>query len=191
MVMVANKRSKSQMNEDLQLFLASKTETFVDWLHIVLKKLKEVTVTNPEVYKKVGKRKTSESEAEIKKEKKDKKAKKLKKKDVKAEKSLTDDLPVTASALAEKRKVVIMQENQKSSVNEDNFDIPPLSAVQMSTTESELADIEKQIKSVKSRLGLMVESDSDDGDLLNLKAEPGEKQPVKYVLKTFGCIYYF
>lgn len=47
MVMVANKRSKSQMNEDLKLFLASKTETFVDWLHIVLKKLKEVTVTNP------------------------------------------------------------------------------------------------------------------------------------------------
>lgn len=47
MVMVANKRSKSQMNLDLQLFLASKTETFVDWLHIVLKKLKEVTVTNP------------------------------------------------------------------------------------------------------------------------------------------------
>lgn len=47
MVMVANKRSKSQMNEDLQLFLATKTSTFVDWLHIVLKKLKEVTVTNP------------------------------------------------------------------------------------------------------------------------------------------------
>lgn len=47
MVMVANKRSKSQMNEDLQLFLNTKTSTFVDWLHIVLKKLKEVTVTNP------------------------------------------------------------------------------------------------------------------------------------------------
>lgn len=60
MVMVANKRSKSQMNEDLKLFLASKTETFVDWLHIVLKKLKEVTVTNPgevllELYISVGK----------------------------------------------------------------------------------------------------------------------------------------
>lgn len=45
--MVANKRSKSQMNEDLGLFLANKTSTFVEWLHIVLKKLKEVTVTNP------------------------------------------------------------------------------------------------------------------------------------------------
>lgn len=45
--MVANKRSKTQMNEDLGLFLASKTSTFVEWLHIVLKKLREVTVTNP------------------------------------------------------------------------------------------------------------------------------------------------
>lgn len=45
--MVANKRTKSQMNEDLQLFLSTKTSTFVDWLHIVLKKLKEVHVTNP------------------------------------------------------------------------------------------------------------------------------------------------
>lgn len=47
MVMVANKRTKSQMKEDLQLFLSNKTAAFVDWLHIVLKKLKEVTVTNP------------------------------------------------------------------------------------------------------------------------------------------------
>lgn len=46
MVMVANKRSKTQMTEDLNLFLSTKTTTFVNWLHIVLKKLKEVTVTN-------------------------------------------------------------------------------------------------------------------------------------------------
>lgn len=47
MVMVANKRSKNQMNEDLNLFLSNKTSLFVNWLHIVLKKLKEVSVTNP------------------------------------------------------------------------------------------------------------------------------------------------
>lgn len=50
MVMVANKRTKSQMNEDLQLFLNTKTKTFVEWLQIVLKKLKQVTVTNPGIY---------------------------------------------------------------------------------------------------------------------------------------------
>lgn len=47
MVMVANNRSKIQMAQDLELFLSNKTSTFVNWLHIVLKKLKEVTVTNP------------------------------------------------------------------------------------------------------------------------------------------------
>lgn len=94
---------------------------------------------------------------------------------VKVEKSLTDDLPVNAQVLVEKRKVVIMQENQNAAnVIEDNFDIPPLSAVQLSTSESELADIEKQIKNVKSRLGLIVDSDSEeDADFINLKAEPG------------------
>lgn len=44
--MVANKRTKMQMNEDLSLFLKKKTSIFVEWLHVVLKKLKQVTVTN-------------------------------------------------------------------------------------------------------------------------------------------------
>ncbi|XP_077286843.1 nuclear polyadenosine RNA-binding 2 isoform X2 [Arctopsyche grandis] len=44
MVMVANKRTRSQMEEDLQLFLSSNTEAFVNWLHQVLQKLQEVTI---------------------------------------------------------------------------------------------------------------------------------------------------
>ncbi|KAG6442466.1 hypothetical protein O3G_MSEX002372 [Manduca sexta] len=47
MVMVANKRTRSQMEDDLQLFLGDNTELFVNWLHQVLKKLQEVTVTAP------------------------------------------------------------------------------------------------------------------------------------------------
>lgn len=78
MVMVANRRSKSQMIEDLNLFLSAKTSTFVNWLHIVLKKLKEVTVTNPEVYQKALKRKNDvpvddKSSLKVKKEKSHKK----------------------------------------------------------------------------------------------------------------------
>lgn len=78
MVMVANRRSKSQMTEDLNLFLSAKTSTFVNWLHIVLKKLKEVTVTNPEVYQKALKRKNDvpvddKSSLKVKKEKSHKK----------------------------------------------------------------------------------------------------------------------
>ncbi|KAM3960199.1 LOW QUALITY PROTEIN: nuclear polyadenosine RNA-binding 2 [Aphomia sociella] len=47
MVMVANKRTRAQMEDDLQLFLSDNTELFVNWLHQVLKKLQEVTVTAP------------------------------------------------------------------------------------------------------------------------------------------------
>ncbi|XP_049700538.2 zinc finger CCCH domain-containing protein 14 [Helicoverpa armigera] len=47
MVMVANKRTRAQMEDDLQLFLGDNTELFVNWLHQVLKKLQEVTVATP------------------------------------------------------------------------------------------------------------------------------------------------
>lgn len=44
---------------------------------------------------------------------------------------------------------------------DDNFDIPLLSEVADSVNEQELQDIEKKIKSVKSRLGLLVDSDEE------------------------------
>lgn len=46
MVMVANKRSRQQMEDDLQLFLGDSTSTFTAWLHTVLNKLQQVTVNN-------------------------------------------------------------------------------------------------------------------------------------------------
>ncbi|XP_067011511.2 zinc finger CCCH domain-containing protein 14 isoform X2 [Anabrus simplex] len=42
MVMVVNKRTKVQMEDDLQLFLGANTEHFTVWLHQVLQKLEEV-----------------------------------------------------------------------------------------------------------------------------------------------------
>lgn len=44
MIMVANKRSKTQMTEDLSLFLGKHTENFVSWLHNVLERLQEVSL---------------------------------------------------------------------------------------------------------------------------------------------------
>ncbi|KAJ8945431.1 hypothetical protein NQ318_009887 [Aromia moschata] len=165
MVMVANKRSKSQMNEDLNLFLSTKTSTFVDWLHIVLKKLKEVTVTNPEVYKKVVKRKMSAADlpdVKVKKEKKEYILQKAKNEDDIQTKSLTDNLPVSANQLSGHRKVTVVSETRTiNAVLDDNFDIPLLSEVSMSN-EQGLEEIEKKIKSVKSRLGLLVESDIEE-----------------------------
>ncbi|KRT81251.1 hypothetical protein AMK59_5288, partial [Oryctes borbonicus] len=181
MVMVANKRTKSQMNEDLQLFLASQTSTFVDWLHIVLKKLKEVHVTNPNVFKKTTKRKNEEfiDVKTVKKEKKDSKIKKPKKKDHSPEpmKSLTDNLPLNINKLSEPRKIVLVQDNTNinSAQNDLGFDIPSLAEVN-SSSEKELRLIEKQLKNVKSRLGMVVQSDSED-EFLNIKAEPDELFP--------------
>lgn len=90
MIMVANKRSRQQMIDDLTLFLGGQTEVFVSWLHQVLQKLEEVTLpaTASSIAKDgkpakdnsnstVGKRKISEQ-----KDKKDKKRdKKSKRKD--------------------------------------------------------------------------------------------------------------
>jgi len=50
MVMVANKRSKQQMENDLELFLTDNTSAFTTWLHQVLNKLQEVTVSLGKIY---------------------------------------------------------------------------------------------------------------------------------------------
>ncbi|CAK1543194.1 unnamed protein product [Leptosia nina] len=71
MVMVANKRTQTQMEDDLQLFLGDNTELFVNWLHQVLKKLQEVTVV-PLKNDKEGKKERSISKERKTKDKKDK-----------------------------------------------------------------------------------------------------------------------
>ncbi|CAH1982177.1 unnamed protein product [Acanthoscelides obtectus] len=168
MVMVANKRTKSQMNEDLHLFLNDKTETFVEWLHIVLKKLKEVTVTNPEVYKRVAKRKSDNSDAKVKKEKKTKKSSYIALK--------PEDKPVKdkedLNKIAENRKITVLDGSEDM---QDKFDIPLLSEVNASNKES-LEEIEQRIRNVKSRLGLLVDSDIE----IELDdKEPGEDMPLR------------
>ena len=55
MVMVANNRTKEQMEEDLGLFLNNNCGAFTNWLHAVLEKLKKVTLE--EVTKKDSKKK--------------------------------------------------------------------------------------------------------------------------------------
>ncbi|XP_014778633.1 zinc finger CCCH domain-containing protein 14 isoform X2 [Octopus bimaculoides] len=47
MVMVANKKTREQMNEDLHLFLGNSTEKFTAWLLSILNKLKAITIGNP------------------------------------------------------------------------------------------------------------------------------------------------
>lgn len=55
LVMVVNKKSRQQMNEDLNLFLEDSTEPFVNWLHDqVLKKLQKVTVAKKKSSKEIA-----------------------------------------------------------------------------------------------------------------------------------------
>ena len=44
MIMIANKKTKEQMEEDLVLFLGEKTQVFSHWLHDILQKLQQVSV---------------------------------------------------------------------------------------------------------------------------------------------------
>lgn len=137
-----------------------------------------------DVFKKTVKRKSSDSSdvKEVKKESIDaKQHKKMKNRDSfessqEQYKSLTDDLPLNINKLSEARKIMLMQENKLKQdhvqmSNDNFFDIPSLSEVNASSA-TELKTIERQIKDVKSRLGLIVNSDSDE-DCLNIKAEPG------------------
>ncbi|CAG9826711.1 unnamed protein product [Diabrotica balteata] len=152
MVMVANRRTKAQMNEDLYLFLNEKTSPFVEWLHIVLKKLKEVTVTNPEVYKKVAKRKSSEEpDIKIKKEK---------------FKKYSDN--VKSESNSPKRGST--QNNTDEETSNTEFSTSIFSEMN-STAAKDLEEIERKIRNVKSRLGITVDSDVDEEMLIKLKTE--------------------
>lgn len=78
MVMVANNRTKVQMEDDLGLFLNNNTGAFTNWLHAVLEKLKKVTleeVTKKEVKKKKPKKVSEKPAKKAPKERSEKSSK--------------------------------------------------------------------------------------------------------------------
>ncbi|XP_014242609.1 zinc finger CCCH domain-containing protein 14 [Cimex lectularius] len=58
MVLVANKKTQKQMEEDLLLFLGENTKLFTNWLHEVLKKLEKVTSSVKTSKKKMDEKKS-------------------------------------------------------------------------------------------------------------------------------------
>lgn len=172
MVMVANKRTRSQMETDLNLFLGDHTGEFVNWIQQVLKKLREVRLTNPELYacSSFGelKRKASMEMVEcvIKKEKRIK----TEKNDAQQTKSLSDDIPVNATRLVEKRVVKKIRPDgteEVSSLSEDNFDIPSISEVNM-LADNELDAVANKVKEARR---VLMNSDSEDEDFINMNTE--------------------
>lgn len=75
-------------------------------------------------------------------------------------------------------------------VVDDNFDIPLLSEVADSVNEQELQDIEKKIKSVKSRLGLLVDSDEEVKNDLSEEVEITNTKPHQ-IESEGGCLYFY
>ncbi|KAJ8966860.1 hypothetical protein NQ314_003254 [Rhamnusium bicolor] len=138
-----------------------------------------------EIYKKATKRKSNDlPDVKVKKRKEGRGFLKTKKADLSPveagqSQSLTDDLPINVNQLSEQRKITIVNENRTNDhVFDDNFDIPLLSEVNMSS-EKDLEDIEKKIRNVKSRLGLLVDSDIEE-ELPEIKTEKVEiQQPNK------------
>ncbi|ALC47277.1 Nab2 [Drosophila busckii] len=101
MVMVANKRTKQQMNAELNLFLGEQTDLFVTWLHEVLQKLQEVTLPASSATSK--KRKSRQAETPKGKEKEKEKDKKGKDKRDKRAPRKSDEDQLNNSAEAKSR----------------------------------------------------------------------------------------
>ncbi|KAH9502713.1 hypothetical protein Btru_069586 [Bulinus truncatus] len=70
MVMVANKKSRVQMSNDLGLFLGTNTEAFTGWLHGLLGKLQTITVESGDKTKPKERKKDKKEGKEKKKSKK-------------------------------------------------------------------------------------------------------------------------
>ncbi|KAH8323639.1 hypothetical protein KR074_008253 [Drosophila pseudoananassae] len=98
MVMVANKRTKQQMNAELNLFLGDQTDLFVTWLHEVLQKLQEVTLPTSSASSKKRKSK-GQGEASKPKEKDKKSSKKEKRPNRKSGDELQEPQSSSADAM--------------------------------------------------------------------------------------------
>uniref|UniRef100_A0A182Q823 Zinc finger CCCH domain-containing protein 14 n=1 Tax=Anopheles farauti TaxID=69004 RepID=A0A182Q823_9DIPT len=232
MIMVANKRSRQQMIDDLSLFLGGQTEVFVNWLHQVLQKLQEVTLPASAAAKAKESAKKKSSEADDKRKDKKRKEKKTKRRDrstdgeedantpgrlsgsddntpprpavvlpagsitevfanqyiEKAKKSLdSEDAPVAKKPPPSERSESRDQMKSKTPPPPSSYDGPSIvditsaAVVQKHHKElCELMEIEQRISEAKRHLKSLGTdiSDDDDEDLLHLKANEHDLQPV-------------
>nr|CAD7397888.1 unnamed protein product [Timema poppensis] len=159
MVMVTNKRTRVQMEDDLQLFLGSSTRHFTTWLHQVLNKLQEVTVAKSKTLTK-----SVEDDKSIKKQKNDsedegKRGKKRKTSDTDSEKKkrLFEEGDVEKEGGGKGGGEKKMKEDTtglsiKAEYNE------PGSATKPTVTKSKIVLMQS-------------DDDDDDEDFLNIKAD--------------------
>ncbi|VVC92353.1 unnamed protein product [Leptidea sinapis] len=165
MVMVANKRTQEQMEDDLQLFLSDNTELFVNWLHQVLKKLQEVTIAVPLKTDKdsqegsVSKDKKSKGKIEKHKTKKDETSKKSKKKSKSHHKK------------HDKKSHKSKKEKKRKSSERIRPNIPPLLMNMEKVSEPSITDV--FAGQILKNHGVLIECEEE---------KPDEIKPVKSVL---------
>ncbi|EDX14206.1 zinc finger CCCH domain-containing protein 14 [Drosophila simulans] len=194
MVMVANKRTKQQMNAELNLFLGDQTDLFVTWLHEVLQKLQEVTLPTASASSK--KRKSRGQEKDKKGSKKDKRPHRKSGDELEPQPSSADAMPIISSItdvfaeellekakktmdidLSAKDEILHKKKNRKSIEDEDAsasraLDVPAVSEINSTTTGvnrqkdlAELAEIQKKIHAAKKHLRQIGEiGDENDED---------------------------
>ncbi|XP_064098510.1 zinc finger CCCH domain-containing protein 14-like [Macrobrachium nipponense] len=153
MVLVANKKTKDQMDDDLSLFLGHNTERFTSWLHHVLQKLNaaallQVTTPQPEE----GKKKDTEEEKKKMKEDEKKREKDEAKKREKAEemKKVKDEEKKKSK---EKDK---LEKKKKLDRKEKNLKVE--------TNDEDVAEKAKKLKDKEGKEKVKNGGDEDEGD---------------------------
>ncbi|XP_028025196.1 zinc finger CCCH domain-containing protein 14 isoform X1 [Bombyx mandarina] len=173
MVMVANKRTRGQMEEDLQLFLGDNTELFVNWLHQVLKKLQQVSVTAPIT---VEREKSKERSVSKDRKPKEKKAK---------EKSKKSDSKKSKKKVKEKeihKKEIKKAHKKKKSKHHDIIrpNIPPLLMNMEKNSEPSITDV--FAGQILKNHGVLIEPQSQDEKNETKSTVKESKKPVVPVI---------
>ncbi|ETN58948.1 hypothetical protein AND_009462 [Anopheles darlingi] len=206
MIMVANKRSRQQMVDDLSLFLGAQTEVFVNWLHQVLQKLQEVTLPASVAAKTM--KDSSKKKSSSEKPRKDKKGKRREASSERAA-ALSDDVgdktpprPSTATAPLAGGSITEVFANQyiekaKKTLEVDASAAPPVKKATVTPVTSitdiatatvlqkhqkelkELEEIQQRINAAKQHLKSLGTEipDDDDADFLLLKANDDDLLP--------------
>ncbi|XP_038212638.1 titin isoform X3 [Zerene cesonia] len=170
MVMVANKRTQLQMEDDLQLFLGDNTELFVNWLHQVLKKLQEVTVAVP-----LKNDKDKHKERSVSKERKSKEKKeKTKKSDILKKSKKKDKVKAHKK---EEKKLHKSKKEKKNSHERIRPNIPPLLMNMEKDSEPSITDV--FAGQILKNHGVSLDTYKDDVKVIDTKPVVNElKRPM-------------
>ncbi|XP_061718413.1 serine/arginine repetitive matrix protein 1 isoform X2 [Cydia pomonella] len=174
MVMVANKRTRAQMEDDLQLFLGDNTELFVNWLHQVLKKLQEVTVTAP--IKVAESEKIKDSSSSKEKKSKDKKDKDKSKKSESSKKSKKKDKEKLHKKKDKESKKVHKSKKKSKKHEMIRPNVPPLLMNMEKDSEPSITDV--FAGQILKNHGITLETPKIDPNVDKKPSIPDVKRPI-------------